>query len=108
MRVYDLNELISFATEKPVKKHFLNARGFHAALICLKKGVEIPPHPEDYAVSLTVLKGKGIFTDINGETALSENQSIFIKKDEVRGIKAQEDLVVLGIQDRAKRRVDNE
>ncbi len=107
MKVYDLNELASFASDKPVKRHFLNANGFHAALICLKKGVEIPPHPEDYAVSLTVLKGKGIFTDGNGESALSENQSIFIKKDEIRGIKAEENLLALGIQDRAKKGSDD-
>lgn len=100
MKTYDLNEKIVFADEKPIKRHFLNAKGFHAALICLKKGVEIPPHPEDYGVLLNVLKGKGVFTDKNGKARLTENQSIFIKKDEIRGIKAEEDLVVLGIQDR--------
>ena len=102
MKTYDLNGLITFSSEKPVKRHFLNAKGFHAALICLKKGIEIPPHPEDYAVLLTVLKGKGMFTDINGESILTQNQSIYMKKDEIRGIKAEEDLVVLGIQDRSK------
>ncbi len=106
MKMYDLNEKIVFSDEKPVKRHFLNAKGFHAALICLKSGVEILPHPEDYGVLLTVLEGKGIFTDINGECALIKNQSIYIKKDEIRGIKAIENLVVLGIQDRAK--VQNE
>jgi hypothetical protein len=53
-------------------------------------------------VLLTVLEGKGIFTDINGESTLTKNQSIYMKKDEIRGIKAIENLVVLGIQDRAK------
>ena len=71
-------------------------------MICLKSGVEIPPHPEDYAVLLTVLEGKGIFTDINGKSTLTKNQSLYIKEDEIRGIKALDDLVVLGIQDRSK------
>lgn len=102
MKTYDLNEKIEFSEEKPIKKHFLNSKGFHTALICLKKGIEIPQHPEDYGVLLNVLEGKGIFTDINGEHILTKNQSIYIKKDEIRGIKAQKDLVVLGIQDRAK------
>jgi quercetin dioxygenase-like cupin family protein len=102
MKIYDLNEKIIFSEEKPVKRHFLNAEGFHAALICLKSGVEIPPHPEDYGVLLTVLEGKGIFTDINGKFTLIKNQSIYMKKDEIRGIKAIENLVVLGTQDRAK------
>ena len=100
MKTYDLNDKIIFSDEKPIKRHFLNAKGFHAALICLKKGLEIPPHPEDYGVLLTVLRGKGVFTDKNGPGKLSENQSIFIKKDEIRGIKAEEDLIILGIQDR--------
>jgi quercetin dioxygenase-like cupin family protein len=100
MKIYDLNEKVVFSDEKPIKKHFLNSKGFHAALICLKAGKEIPPHPEDYGVLLTVLDGKGVFTDKNGQTSLSKNQSIFIKKNEVRGIKAIEDLVILGIQDR--------
>jgi quercetin dioxygenase-like cupin family protein len=100
MRTYNLNDKIVLSDEKPIKRHFLNAKGFHAALICLKAGIEIPPHPEDYGVLLTVLEGKGVFTDKNGQTTLSKNQSIFIKKNEVRGIKAIEDLVILGIQDR--------
>lgn len=82
------------------KRHFLNAKGFHAAIICLKAGSEIPPHPEDYGVLLTVLEGKGVFTDRNGQSNLSRNQSIYVKKDEVRGIRAAENLVILGIQDR--------
>ena len=102
MKTYDLNEKILFSDEKPVKKHFLNAKGFHAALICLKKGIELPSHPEDYGVLLTVLEGKGIFIDSKGEQRLTKNQSIYIKKDEIRGIKAEEELVILGIQDRAK------
>lgn len=102
MKTYYLNEKIIFSDEKPIKRHFLNAKGFHAALICLKKGIELPPHPEGYSVLLTVLEGKGIFTDSNGKHKLTKNQSIYIKKDEIRGIKAEEDLVILGIQDRVK------
>jgi quercetin dioxygenase-like cupin family protein len=100
MKIFDLKEKIIFSSDKPIKRHFLNTKGFHAALICLKAGVEIPPHPEDYGVLLTVLEGKGVFTDINGKFTLTKNQSIYIKKDEIRGIKAEADLVVLGIQDR--------
>ena len=102
MKTYDINKKIEYSDEKPIKKHFLNSKGFHTALICLKKGVEISPHEEDYAVFLMVLEGKGVFIDIKGEHTLSKNQGIYMKKDEIRGIKAEEDLVVLGVQDRAK------
>jgi len=102
MKKFNLNEKIMFSSEKPIKRHFVNAKGFHAALICLKKGVEIKPHPEDYAVLFTVLKGSGVFTDAEGSKLLKVNESLYLKKDETRGIKAEEDLVVLGIQDRGK------
>jgi len=102
MKIFDLNEKIVFSPEKPIKRHFVNAKGFHAAIICLKKGVELKPHAEDYGVLLTVLEGKGTFTDSNGSFPLTKNQSIYIKKDEIRGIKPEEDLVVLGIRDRGK------
>lgn len=107
MKVYDLNGKIAYSDEKPVKRHFLNAKGFHAALICLKEGVEIEPHVEDYGVFMTVFEGKGTFTDSNGAFPLTKNQSMYIKKNEVRGIKAEEDLVVLGIQDRARGGLDD-
>jgi quercetin dioxygenase-like cupin family protein len=100
MKIYDLNEKVVFSSEKPIKKHFLNAKGFHAALICLKSGVEIKPHTENYGVLLTVLEGKGVFTDSTGAFPLRKKQSMYAKKGELRGIKAVEDLVVLGIQDR--------
>ncbi len=102
MKTYNLSEKIIFSSEKPIKRHFLNAEGFHAALICLKSGVEIPPHPEEYGVLLTVLDGKGKFTDKNGSFLLGKNECIYIKKGETRGILAKEDLIILGIQDRPK------
>lgn len=102
MKTYDLNKDVEYSEEKPIKKHFLNSKGFNTALICLKKSLEITPHEEDYAVFLMVLEGKGIFTDINGEHPLTKNQGIYIKKDEIRGIKAEEDLVILGVQDMIK------
>jgi len=102
MKTYDLKKLVAFSSEKPIKRHFLNSKGFHLALICLNKEVEILPHSEDYAVYLMVLEGEGIFTDIDGEHSLIKNQGIYIKKDEIRGIKAVKDLTILGIQDRGK------
>jgi quercetin dioxygenase-like cupin family protein len=98
MKTYDLNEKILFKEDRPVKRHFLDTKSFNAALICLKEGQEIKPHPEDYSVLLTVLKGNGEFTHALGVITLGINSSIFIKKDEIRGIKALSDLVILGIQ----------
>jgi len=102
MKTFNLNQLIMFSPEKPIKKHFINAKGFHAALICLGRGVEIPPHAEGYGVLFTVLDGIGTFSDGNDLKTLGANERLYFKKDEIRGIKAMEDLVVLGIQDRPK------
>jgi len=38
MKNYNLKEKINFSNEKPIKKDFLQADGFEAALICLKSG----------------------------------------------------------------------
>lgn len=102
MKMQDLNELMDFSSEKPVKRHFLNAAGFHAAVICLKKGIEIPAHPEDYGVFFTVIRGRGEFTGSEGTVELNCSQSIYVKKNEFRGIRALEDLAVLGIKERLK------
>lgn len=99
MKLYDLKDKIVFSPGKPVKRHFLNAKGFHAALICLDGGTEIKPHPEDYGVLLVVLEGKGTFTGGDGSVVLGKNQCVHIRKGEVRGIKPEGNLVVLGIQD---------
>ena len=99
MKTYDLNKKIIFSSEKPIKQHFLNAKGFHNALICLKKGVEIPPHPEPYAVFFNVMEGRGIFTSEDGEVELNKGDSIFMKSNKIRGIKCIEKLSILGVQD---------
>jgi quercetin dioxygenase-like cupin family protein len=100
MKIHDLDDMIAFSPGKPVKRHFLNAKGFHAAIICIQKGGEIPPHPEDYGVFFTVTQGRGVFTQDGENTTIGRHQGIYVKKGEARGIKALEDLVVLGIQDR--------
>jgi hypothetical protein len=51
-------------------------------------------------VYFTVLQGRGVFTSGIDSATLNMHEGIYIKKDEIRGIKALEDLVVLGVQDR--------
>jgi|GEM_PF-6231870 len=80
MKTFDLKEKIIFSSDEHIKRHFLNAKVFHAAQICLKAGVEIPPHSEDCGVLLTVLEGKGVFTDIDKKFTLTKSQSIYLKK----------------------------
>jgi len=85
--------------QKPVKKDLLKTRNFNVVIVHLGKDQEIPPHPEPYAVFFLVLQGSGIFTTKEGKFSLQKNSSIYYQKDELRGIRSDDELVLLGIQD---------
>lgn len=65
----------------------------------LGENQEIPPHPEVYAVFFLILEGSGIFTTKEGEYPLKKEDSIYYKKNELRGIRSKEKLILLGIQE---------
>ncbi len=91
---------LEFLSGRPALKRIVKSKKkFNIVRICLEKGLEIEPHPEPYAVFFLVLDGSGIFTNKAGEFELKKNDFIFIKADEIRGIKCLENLVVLGVQD---------
>ena len=86
--------------ERPIyKKDILKTNDFNVALVSLKKGEKIPPHPEDYAVFFFIVQGKAIFTTNKGNISLKKDSSIYYKKNELRGIQSEEDLILLGIQE---------
>jgi len=96
----DFLKELEFLSGKPALKRIVKSKKkFNIVRICLEKGLEIEPHPEPYAVFFLVLDGSGIFTNKAGEFELKKNDFIFIKADEIRGIKCLENLVVLGVQD---------
>ena len=91
---------LEFLSGRPGLKRIVKSKKkFNIVRVCLEKGLEIDPHPEPYAVFFLVLEGSGIFTNKAGEFELKKNDFIFIKADEIRGIKCLENLVVLGVQD---------
>ena len=91
---------LKFLSRKPVLKRIVKSKKkFNIVRICLEEGLEIEPHPEPYAVFFLVLQGSGIFTSEAGEVTLKKNGFLFIKADEIRGIKCLENLVILGVQD---------
>ena len=91
---------LKFLSGRPGLKRIVKSKKkFNIVRVCLEKGLEIEPHPEPYAVFFLVLEGSGIFTNKAGEFELKKNDFIFIKADEIRGIKCLENLVVLGVQD---------
>ncbi|MHA1242154.1 MAG: cupin domain-containing protein [Promethearchaeota archaeon] len=96
----DFLKNLEFLSGKPALKRIVKSKKkFNIVRVCLEKGLEIKPHPEPYAVFFLVLSGSGIFTKNVEEVNLKKNDFIFIKADEIRGIKCFENLVVLGVQD---------
>ncbi len=96
----DFLKNLEFLSGKPALKRIVKSKKkFNIVRVCLEKGLEIKPHPEPYAVFFLVLSGSGIFTKNVEEVNLKKNDFIFIKADEIRGIKCLENLVVLGVQD---------
>ncbi len=93
-----LNQL-TFSKNSPVKTMLLQQEHFGLLRIALGKGVIIPPHQGEHAVFFLVLQGKGIFTCGEEDVELVQNQYIYIKADETRGIQALEDLVVFAVKD---------
>jgi quercetin dioxygenase-like cupin family protein len=93
-----LNQL-TFSENSPVKTMLLQQEHFGLVRIALGKGVIIPPHQGGHAVFFLVLQGKGIFTCGEGDVELTQNQYVYIKADETRGIQALEDLVVFAVKD---------
>lgn len=99
MKIDKILSLKKFSKERPVKTDILKSEKFNIVLVCLESNQEITPHPEPYAVFFLVLKGGGLFTKGKKSFELEKNSGIYIEKDEPRGIKALERLVILGIQD---------
>ena len=81
------------------KKKLIKSGKFNMMLISLTENQKIPPHPEPYGVAFIVLEGDGIFTTSEGEFKLTKNGMIFMKANEIRGIKALTKLVIVGVQD---------
>jgi len=89
---------IKLSGEKIVKKDIVKTGTFNIEIVRLEKDQEITPHPEPYAVFFLVLQGSGIFSTEKGTFLLQKDSSIYYEKNELRGIKSDEQLILLGIQ----------
>lgn len=99
MKIDDLLSLGNFSADGPLKTDILKSEKFNLVLVCLETSHEIPPHPEPYAVFFLVLEGEGVFTSREGSFDLGRGSAIFIEKDEIRGIRCLDRMIVLGVQD---------
>ena len=66
--------------------------------IVIGKGGKIPSHMASHSAFFIVLKGKAIITSGDKEVELAENEYIAMDADQMRGIEALEDSVLLGVR----------
>lgn len=107
--VINLNKLVEFASGKhlldtmqdrqQVKKNVLKTKSFNVVLICLESGQEIPSRPEPYEVCFYIIDGSGIFSVGEEKHDLSKGHMIYVPANTARGIKSNQRLTVLGIQE---------
>jgi len=83
----------------PNKTALVEREGYSVMRISLGKGGRIPPHVASHSAFFVVLKGKAIITSGDKEVELEENQYIAMETNQMRGIEALEDLVILGVRD---------
>jgi quercetin dioxygenase-like cupin family protein len=95
----DLISAAEFSAKDPVKKDLMKTAGSNIVLVCLEAGQVIPPHPEPYAVVFVVLQGVGIITSGSVEHPVTPLHLISVRKDENRGIRCNQRMVLLGIRE---------
>lgn len=83
----------------PNKVSLAEREQYSVLRISLGRGARIPPHVASHSAFFLVLKGKAIITSGDNEFELEQNQYISMEANQLRGIQALEDLVILGIRD---------
>ena len=83
----------------PNKTALVQREGYSVMRITIGKGGKIPPHVANHSAFFLVLKGKAIITSGDKEVELEENRFIAMEANQMRGLEALEDSVILGIRD---------
>lgn len=99
MNAVNLLNAAEFSASGPVKKDLLKTAGSNIVIVGLETGQVIPPHPEPYAVVFIVLQGEGIITSGTVEHPVKPQYLVSVKKDENRGIRCDQRMVLLGIRE---------
>lgn len=83
----------------PNKLPLVQRDGYSVMRISLGKGASIPSHEANHSAFFLVLRGKAIITSGEQEVELEEGQYIAMETNQMRGMHAVEDSVILGIRD---------
>jgi quercetin dioxygenase-like cupin family protein len=99
MNAVNLLNAAEFSASDPVKKDLMKTAGSNIVIVGLETGQVIPPQPEPYAVVFVVLQGEGIITSETTEHPVKPLHLVSVKKDENRGIRCDQRMVLLGIRE---------
>jgi quercetin dioxygenase-like cupin family protein len=99
MNAVNLLNAAEFSASGPVKKDLMKTAGSNIVLVCLETGQAILPHPEPYAVVFVVLQGEGVITSGSTEHPVKPLHLVSVKKDENRGIRCNQRMIILGIRE---------
>ena len=86
----NINKLIDYPEDGIVSKELVKTDKNNVTLFCMGKGTEISDHTSTKEGFVFVVEGKGIFTLEGEEIAMLPGVFIFMKKDAVHSLKAEE------------------
>jgi len=87
----NLKNLIEYPKEGIVSKNILKNEKIDATLFCMTKGTEMSEHTSTKSGIIHVLEGKGIFNLEGKDINMEQGVFIFMKKNAVHSLKAEED-----------------
>jgi quercetin dioxygenase-like cupin family protein len=94
----DIFENLEFL-HSPQKVALAETDGYAVMRIALGKNGRVPPHLASHTAFFLVLQGKAIITSGDDEIELETHQHISIDADQMRGIHALDDVVILAVRD---------
>ncbi len=103
MNKTDINGLVKYSDEGPVKEIFYDKGNLKAQIVCLKAGQIIPPCKMSNDVLFYIVEGEGeIIVDDKKEKLKSGVSVVVPKEAESRSIIAKTNMVILGVQGKEK------
>lgn len=95
----DVFENLQFTKNGPNRLTLAEMDGYSVLRLTLGKGAQAPPHMASHSAFFFILKGRASITSGDVEVELGENQYIALEANQMRGILALEDLVILAVRD---------
>jgi len=90
-----IQELIEYPREGIISKKFVKEDGLDVGLFCMAKGTEMSEHTSMKHGTVHVLEGKGIFNLEGEDIEMLPGVIIYMKKNAIHSLKAEENTAFL-------------